>query len=82
MTSGGTSPTSAADVYAYAPIPTITKVAPNHGSTSGGTSVTVTGTGFEPTGTNRNFTTTSVTVGTTAITVQPAPEHRPPPATT
>ena len=73
MTSGGTSPTSAADVYAYAPIPTITKVAPNHGSTSGGTSVTVTGTGFEPTGTNRNFTTTSVTVGTTAIMVQPCP---------
>ncbi|MFZ0921075.1 MAG: IPT/TIG domain-containing protein, partial [Candidatus Dormiibacterota bacterium] len=72
-TSGGTSPTSAADVYAYAPIPTITKVAPNHGSTSGGTSVTVTGTGFEPTGTNRNFTTTSVTVGTTSIVVQPCP---------
>jgi hypothetical protein len=72
-TSGGTSPLSAADVYAYAPVPTITKVAPNHGSTSGGTSVTVTGTGFEPTGTNRNFTTTSVTVGTTSIIVQPCP---------
>ena len=72
-TSGGTSPTSAADVYAYAPIPTVTHVAPNHGSTSGGTSVTLTGTGFEPAGTNRNFTTTTVSVGATPISVHPCP---------
>ncbi len=39
-TPGGTSPTSAADVYAYAPMPTITRVSPNHGSINGGTSVT------------------------------------------
>ncbi len=72
-TSGGTSPATAADVYAYAPIPTVTHVAPNHGSTSGGTSVTLTGTGFEPTGTNRNFTTTTVSVGSTPISVHPCP---------
>ena len=72
-TPGGTSPISAADVYAYAPIPTITKVAPNHGSISGGTSVTLTGTGFEPTGTNRNFTTTGVSVGGTVIATTPCP---------
>ena len=72
-TPGGTSPTSAADVYAYAPIPTISKVAPNHGSISGGTSVTVTGTGFEPSGTNRNFTTTLVSAGGTPIMTHPCP---------
>ena len=47
-TPGGTSPTTAADTYAYAPVPTITKVAPNHRSINGGTSVTITGSGFEP----------------------------------
>jgi hypothetical protein len=72
-TPGGTSPTSATDVYAYAPIPTISKVAPNHGSINGGTSVTLTGTGFEPTGTNRNFTTTLVSVGGIAVTTTPCP---------
>ena len=72
-TTGGTSPTSAADVYAYAPMPSITKVAPNHGSINGGTSVTLTGTGFEPTGTNRNFTTTVVSVGGILITTTPCP---------
>jgi IPT/TIG domain len=72
-TPGGTSPTSAADVYAYAPIPTVTKVSPNHGSINGGASVTLTGTGFEPAGTNRNFTTTAVTVGGVAITSSSSP---------
>ena len=71
---GGTSPTSAADVYAYAPIPTVTMVSPNQGSINGGTSVTLTGSGFEPAGTNRNFTTTAVTlVGVAAITTSPCP---------
>jgi hypothetical protein len=72
-TPGGTSPTTAADVYAYAPVPTITKVAPNHGSITGGTSVTLTGSGFEPTGTNRSFTTTLVSVGGIAVTTTPCP---------
>jgi len=72
-TPGGTSPTSAADVYAYAPVPTVTKIAPNHGSINGGTSVTVTGTGFEPTGTNRSFTTMQVSVGGVAVSTHPCP---------
>ncbi len=72
-TPGGTSPTTAADTYAYAPVPTITKVAPNHGSINGGTSVTITGSGFEPTGTNRNFTTTRVSVGGVAVMATPCP---------
>jgi IPT/TIG domain-containing protein/regulator of chromosome condensation (RCC1) repeat-containing protein len=43
-TPGGTSATSAADRFTYGP--TVTKVEPNHGSPSGGTTVTITGTGF------------------------------------
>ncbi len=72
-TPGGTSPATTVDVYAYAPFPTITKVAPTHGSINGGTSVTITGTGFEPTGTNRNFTTTVVSVGSVAVVMTPCP---------
>jgi acyl-homoserine-lactone acylase len=44
-TSGGTSPTVAADGFTFQG-PTITEVSPNGGSVAGGTSVTVTGTGF------------------------------------
>jgi alpha-tubulin suppressor-like RCC1 family protein len=43
-TPSGTSPTSSADQFTYGP--TVTKVEPNHGSPSGGTTVTITGTGF------------------------------------
>jgi hypothetical protein len=43
----GTSPASSADQYTYMPIPTVSKVAPNAGSTSGANAVTLTGTGFE-----------------------------------
>jgi alpha-tubulin suppressor-like RCC1 family protein len=43
-TAGGTSPTSTADKFTYGP--TVTKLAPNSGSASGGTTVTITGTGF------------------------------------
>jgi hypothetical protein len=43
-TPGGTSPTSSADLFTYAP--TVTKVEPNIGPAAGGTSVTITGTGF------------------------------------
>jgi alpha-tubulin suppressor-like RCC1 family protein len=43
-TPSGTSATSAADRFTYGP--TVSKVEPNHGSPSGGTTVTITGTGF------------------------------------
>ncbi len=61
-TSGGTSPTSAADGFTYvvAAAPTVTAVSPNTGPTTGGTSITITGTGF--TGA------TGVTVGGAAAT--------------
>ena len=45
-TAGGTSATTNADAYSYADVPTITSVSPDAGSTSGGTSVDITGTGF------------------------------------
>ncbi|MBI2764948.1 MAG: IPT/TIG domain-containing protein [Chloroflexi bacterium] len=47
-TVGGTSATSAADQFTYtaAPVPVVTEVSPNSGSTAGGTAVTITGTGF------------------------------------
>jgi hypothetical protein len=41
---GGTSATSAADVYTYGTAPAVTAVSPNTGPITGGTSVTVTGT--------------------------------------
>jgi hypothetical protein len=43
-TPSGTSATSPGDRFTYGP--TVTKVEPNHGSPSGGTTVTITGTGF------------------------------------
>ncbi|MGX0962453.1 hypothetical protein AB7M63_002902 [Bradyrhizobium japonicum] len=43
-TVGGTSASSAADQFSYAATPAVTSVAPNAGSTTGGTSVTITGT--------------------------------------
>jgi alpha-tubulin suppressor-like RCC1 family protein len=43
-TPSGTSATSSADRFTYGP--TVSKVEPNHGSPSGGTTVTITGTGF------------------------------------
>ena len=45
-TIGGVSKETAADDFTYDPIPTITKVEPHEGPTSGGTEVTITGTGF------------------------------------
>jgi hypothetical protein len=44
-TPAGTSATSLADHFRFGP-PTITELTPNHGPTTGPTSVTVTGTGF------------------------------------
>jgi alpha-tubulin suppressor-like RCC1 family protein len=43
-TTWGTSPISSADRFTFRPA--VTKVTPDHGSSAGGTSVTVTGTGF------------------------------------
>jgi hypothetical protein len=45
-TPAGTSAVTSADQFTYEPAPTVTGVAPTSGSTSGGTSVTITGTSF------------------------------------
>jgi hypothetical protein len=42
----GTSATSSADQFTYAPVPTVTSINPTGGSTAGGTVVTITGTGL------------------------------------
>lgn len=44
--SGGTSPTSEADRFAYGSVPAITSVTQHHGPPEGGTTVTINGTGF------------------------------------
>jgi hypothetical protein len=60
-TPGGTSATSASDQFTYVtPAPTVTAISPASGTTTGGTSVTITGTNF--TGA------TAVTIGGTAAT--------------
>jgi IPT/TIG domain len=43
-TPGGTSPTVAGDIYKY--VPSVTRVSPTSGPTTGGTTVTINGTGF------------------------------------
>jgi len=67
-TDGGTSTTSAADQFTYLPpAPTLTSISPTSGSTTGGTSVTITGTNFATTpGDN------TVDFGTVAATVTAA----------
>jgi hypothetical protein len=45
-TPNGTSATSISDQFIYAPVPSVTSIAPTGGSTAGGTSVTITGSGF------------------------------------
>jgi len=50
VSSGGTSATSSADQFTYAPAPTVSGVQPASGSTGGGTAVTITGTNFAGTG--------------------------------
>src|SRR5262249_41130201 len=45
-TPGGTSATSASDLFTYDAIPTVTNVNPAAGPLAGGTSVTITGTNF------------------------------------
>jgi hypothetical protein len=46
ITPRGTSVTSSADQFTYAPIPTVTGITPASGPQAGGTTVTITGTGF------------------------------------
>src|SRR5204862_6414719 len=48
ITAGGTSATNANDQYTYTPpaVPTVTKVSPGSGPSTGGTSVTITRTAF------------------------------------
>lgn len=77
---GGTSPTSLADQFKFAP-PTVTEVAPNNGPAAGGTSVTITGTGFAPgtTGTTFKFgsaVATSVTCSSTTHCTVVSPAHK------
>ncbi len=49
-TAGGTSPTSASDLFTYTAVPpTLTSINPNMGGTSGGTLVTITGTNLAST---------------------------------
>ena len=43
---GGTSPTSSADVFTYLAAPTVAVISPTAGPLGGGTLVTITGTGF------------------------------------
>jgi hypothetical protein len=69
-TSVQTSTTSAADTYAYAPVPAVTNVAPNVGPAGGNNGpVVLTGTGFESSNgaSNANFAATDVFVGLTDI---------------
>jgi hypothetical protein len=74
-TSVETSATSAADTYVYAPVPTVTNVSPNSGSTGGQNVVTLTGTTFESnnSGSNANFAATDVIVDLTDIGTSPCP---------
>jgi len=77
----GTSATSSADDYTYVAVPTVTKVSPSSGPTTGGTTVTITGTGLAN-ATEVNFGSTAVynyefTANTaTSITV-PSPSEGP-----
>ena len=69
-TSVQTSTTSAADTYAYAPVPAVTNVVPNVGPSGGHNGpVVLTGTGFESNNgvSNANFAATDVFVGLTDI---------------
>jgi hypothetical protein len=45
-TSAGTSAATSGASFTYTPIPTVSKISPNNGPTTGGTPITITGTGF------------------------------------
>ena len=63
-TAGGTSTTSSADQFTYAPVPTVTKINTTSGPVAGGTVVTVTGSGFYGGGPSSEV--SAVNFGTTA----------------
>ena len=46
VTAGGTSATTVGDHFTYVAVPVVTAISPSSGSTSGGTSVTISGSGF------------------------------------
>ncbi len=75
-TAAGISPITTADQYAYGP-PTITKVSPNAGPTTGGGTVTITGNGFVPGATVKFGTAaaTNVTYKTATTLTATAPPH-------
>ena len=82
QTPGGTSAAHQADWFTYVAPPTVTKVSPNTGSTSGGTVVTITGTNFTGattvlfgTGAGTNLKVVSATQITVDSPVQPAGLH-------
>ena len=69
-TPGGTSPVTAADEYAYAPVPTVTNVTPGDGPIGGTNTITIAGTGFSS---GSLFSATRVMVDTTSVTATPCP---------
>ena len=75
-TTGGTSATTAADLFTYAAGPSVASITPTQGPLTGGTSVTVTGANFTPASTVHfgGTTATSVTTSnaTTITAVSPA----------
>ena len=82
QTPGGTSAAHEADWFTYVAPPTVTKVSPNTGSTSGGTVVTITGTNLTGattvlfgTGAGTNLKVVSATQITVDSPVQPAGLH-------
>jgi hypothetical protein len=76
-TPGGTSPKVPASVFRYDAVPTVTKIAPTGGPTTGGTAVTVTGTGFVAGATVKFGTVaaTSVTVSSATTVTCKSPAH-------
>jgi hypothetical protein len=73
-TSVQTSGTAPPDTYVYAPLPTVTNVAPNSGSTGGHNQVVVTGSAFESSnGPSADYSATDVFVDTTDISASPCP---------
>ena len=66
-TVGGVSTTSSADLFAYAPQPTISALSIHSGPIAGGTSVTVTGTGFTDSTAPSQYGPTTVSVDGTIL---------------
>ena len=78
-TAGGTCATSAADLFTYDAVPTVTAIAPTSGPVAGGTVVTVTGSGFTAASTVAFGTTPATTVTVTSATTLTATSPGVPP---